>query len=55
VDGIARRVYIYPDRTNTGQYWFGTAFLDFTVGAEVGGATTISGTWSAATPFAKVG
>lgn len=55
VDGVARKVYIYPDRTNTGQYWFGTAFLDFTVGAEVGGATTISGTWSAATPFAKVG
>ncbi len=55
LDGVARKVYLYPDRTNTGQYFWGTAFLDFSVSGEVNGATEMSGSWSAATPFAKVG
>lgn len=55
-DGLARRMYFYPDFTGTpGQYWFGTVFVDFALQTDVGGAATISGTWSAATPIAKVG
>jgi hypothetical protein len=55
-DGLARRMYFYPDFSNTpGIYWFGTAFLDFALQTDVGGAATISGTWSAATPISKVG
>jgi hypothetical protein len=56
VDGLARRFYFYPDFTGSvGIYWAGTAFFDFSVSSPVDGATTISGTWSAATPVFKVG
>lgn len=54
--GIAKKVYLYPTTpATTGPYFFGTAFLDFSVTTDVGGATQISGTFAAATPFAKVG
>ncbi len=56
VDGLARKMYFYPDFTGTpGEYFFGTAFVDFAAQFDVGGAASISGTWSAATPFSKVG
>ncbi len=54
VDGIARKMYIYPTAA-TGTYWFGTALLDFSVTEAVDGAVEISGNFSAATPFARVG
>lgn len=54
-DGVARKMYLYPDRTNTGVYWFGTAFFDMSVSTRVDGAVEISGSWAAATPIAKVG
>lgn len=55
LDGVARKMYLYPDRTNSGQYWFGTVFVDFNLDMSVGGAAAISGTWSAASNVSKVG
>lgn len=52
-DGVARKFYLYPD-TSDGDYFFGTAFFDFSVTVEVAGAATISGTWSAASAVQKV-
>ncbi len=55
-DGIARKTYLYTDITGTpGQYWWGTAFWDFSFKSGVSQADTISGNFVAATPFVKVG
>lgn len=54
LDGVARKVYLYPDRTDTGEYFFGTAFFDFSVDVRVEGGVAISGSFSAATLFPKV-
>ncbi len=56
VDGIARKMYIYPDIVNApAQYWWGTAFPDFSVESAVDGAIEGSCNWSAASTIAKVG
>lgn len=56
IDGVARKMYFYPDFVTTpGQYWFGTAFLDFSVSQAVDGAIEGSCSWNAATTFTKVG
>lgn len=55
-DGVARKIYLYPNFTGTpGQYWFGTALLDFSVELGVDGPATVSGNWKAASPIIKVG
>lgn len=54
-DGVARKFYLYPSTTNTGQYFWGTVFPDFSVNASVGGAAEISSSWNAASTVAKVG
>lgn len=54
VDGVARKFYLYPTSSTT-QYWFGTALFDFNASADVSGAVTISGDFSAATAVTKVG
>jgi hypothetical protein len=54
-DGVARKFYLYPDRTSSGTYWFGTAFFDFSIDTSVDGAVSINGTFAAATATAKVG
>ncbi len=53
-DGLARKTYLYPDTNVTGTYWFGTAFWDFSIDVPVGGVVSISGSFVAATPLAKV-
>lgn len=54
--GIAKKVYLYPTTpSSTGPYFYGTAFIDFSVDTDLNGATTISGNLSAATSWAKVG
>lgn len=55
VDGVARPLYIYPSLLNTGQYWYGTALVDFNVSSSVGGAVEMTASWNAATAFTKVG
>jgi hypothetical protein len=53
---VARKTYLYPDIVGTvGQYFFGTAFFDFNVETPVDGPVAVSGTWGAASSFAKVG
>lgn len=54
-DGVARKFYLYPDRTISTTYWFGTAFFDFSVDTSVDGAITIDGGFAAATASSKVG
>lgn len=54
--GTAKKVYLYPTTpASTGPYFYGTAFIDFSVDTDLNGATTISGTFSAASSWAKVG
>ena len=53
-DGVARKFYLYPDNTSTGKYWFGTAFFDFSVSADVGGAVQVSGDFAAASVVARL-
>jgi hypothetical protein len=54
-DGVARKFYLYPSNSNTGQYWFGTGLFDFSVSGGVEEAVSVSGAWSAASVVAKVG
>lgn len=54
-DGIARKTYIYPDNTSVGTYFYGTATFDFTIDIDNAGAATVTGSWSAASSWAKVG
>jgi hypothetical protein len=51
VDGVARKMYLYVDRTQTSKYWYGTVFPDFSANASVGGATELSASWNAAGPI----
>lgn len=54
--GIAKKMYLYPTTpSSSGPYFFGTAFLDFSVTTDIGGATQISGSFAAASSFQKVG
>lgn len=56
VDGVARKMYIYPDIVNVpGQYFFGTGFPDFQVSTAVDGAIDGHADWNAAGPWRKVG
>lgn len=55
VDGVARKFYLYLDRTNVGQYFFGTAIFDFSVKSQVDGSVDISGKFEAASIVPKVG
>lgn len=54
-DGLARKLYAYPDATVNTKYWFCTAFVSASVSSDVGGMTTVSGQFSAATDLIPVG
>lgn len=54
-DGVARKVYLYPDTNTTTRYWFGTATFSQSIQVAVDSGITISGEFAAATPFVKVG
>lgn len=55
-DGLARRFYWYPKTPSvSGPYWFGTALFDFSIESGVGDAVSISGSFKAASPVAKIG
>lgn len=55
VDGVARKWYLYPNANLATQYFFGTVNADVSFGATVGGATTVSSAWEAASQIQKVG
>ncbi len=54
-DGLARKMYLYPDKNLATQYWFGTILPDFSIDSDVGAAMTVSASWAAASPIIKVG
>jgi len=54
-DGLARKFYLYPNRTVNTKYFFGTILPDFSVNSGVTAATAISASWNAASTIAKVG
>lgn len=55
LDGVARRFYLYPNNTNVGQYWWGTAAFDFSVDGSVADAVKVSGNFVAASTVTKIG
>ena len=55
VDGIARKMYLYPSRLTNTQYFYGTAIPDFNISAGVGNAVSITASWKAAGAFTKQG
>lgn len=54
VDGIARKLYIYPSALDTTKYFFGTVLADFSVNSGVSGAAEVSSSWNAASTIARV-
>jgi hypothetical protein len=54
-DGVARKFYLYPSTSATGQYWFGTAIFDFSVSFPTSGPAAMSGSFAAASITSKVG
>jgi len=54
-DGLARKLYLYPDKNLATQYWFGTILPDFSIDSDVGAAMTVAASWAAASPITKVG
>lgn len=53
-DGLARKFYLYPNRTTATTYWFGTILPDFTANGDVAGAVAFSSSWNAASTVQKV-
>lgn len=54
-DGLARKMYLYPDKNLATQYWVGTILPDFSIDAGVADSIKVTSSWSAATPIFKVG
>nr|MDT0658025.1 hypothetical protein [Micromonospora sp. DSM 115978] len=54
-DGLARKFYLYPDRSVSTKYFFGTILPDMSITSGVAAATAISATWSAASGVFRVG
>jgi hypothetical protein len=50
----AVRMYLYPDHTNlAGRYWYGTAHVDYSIDTQVDDKVMVSGTWVAASSWAR--
>ena len=49
VDGLARKLYIYPNSLTLTQYFFGSVIADFNHDGTVEGAATFSASFNAAT------
>ncbi len=54
-DGVPRKMYLYPDRDVTSQYWHGLGLFDFNVTGAQDSAVAITGAFAAASPIIKVG
>lgn len=52
----ARKMYLYPDATNTpGTYWFGTINLSTDFEGDIGDVLKVSVSWTAASSIGLVG
>jgi hypothetical protein len=55
-DGLARRFYLYQTTDlAASEYWFGTAFFDFSASGAVDAAGEVSGAFQAASSIIQVG
>lgn len=54
-DGLPRKFYLYPSKSTSTQYFFGTVLADFEVSGGVGDSVKIKSAWSAASSINKVG
>ena len=55
VDGLPRKMYLYPSNSDTTKYFFGTILPDMSINASVTGSVDISASWNAASTITKVG
>ena len=55
VDGVARKMYLYPNQNLATRYFFGTVNPDASFGGSVSGAITINSSWEAASQIQLVG
>lgn len=53
-DGLARKFYLYMTTDINTEYYYGTAFFDFSQTQAVDGAVEISGSWQAASSVLQV-
>lgn len=53
IDGLSRKLYIYPDISSSTKYWYGLAVVDMTAGGAVDSAVTLSVSWNAASDFLR--
>lgn len=53
-DGAARKFYLYPTTDDNAEYFWGTAFFDFSISSGVDKAVEISGSYQAASTITKV-
>ncbi len=49
----AQKMYLYPDRTSATKYWYGTAWVDFSISVGLSDVVDVSGNFKAAGSWAK--
>ena len=54
-DGLNRNFYLYPNKNNAGQYFFGLILPDFTIAGGVAAAVSFKSTWNANSAITKNG
>ena len=54
-DGVGRNFYLYPNKNNLLNYFFGTILPDFSVAGGVAAGVSIKATWNAASQIQRYG
>jgi hypothetical protein len=54
-DGLNRNFYLYPNKNNLNQYFFGQILPDFSIAGGVAAAISFKSTWNANSPITKNG
>lgn len=55
LDGLSRRLYVYPTTSDTTKYFYGTVFVDADFDSDVSKAVGVSAKWKAASSVTAVG
>lgn len=53
IDGLPRKLYIYPDILSNAKYWYGLAIVDLSASGGVDGANTLNSSWAANDVFQR--
>jgi len=53
IDGLDRKMYLYPNVGVLTNYWYGRVFIDASFSSSVSGAVEMSGTWAASGVISK--